>query len=270
MNQYLILCKTSGRPKVLDSRGFSARSAKKGCPLFLNIKDPYLEDVVPGDLQVRVVALPQEKLIPAPRLSSMMIDSIEEFRVHTGLASDPPGKLTCALFMEFDRGLPKSHELIVGGPKIEFCFNLGLFFGHDKRDVGGAMVRAYGSVDPSEIRFRPGSNVTPWTPIYEQFKDSLSTPGCAYDWAAEPAILTRWKISADESSNEVNSEAKLVLEAIIVPEGDIIVFKSLLCFHYSYHRPDPRKSASSNTEISSLCSRHDVLPVVLARSLVWP
>ena len=173
MNHFLILSKNSGRPKVLDEKGWYSSSAMRGVPLYMNIKDPFIQAPVPESLKVLVDPLPQELLVPAPKLARITFNAIEEFRVTTGFATDPPEVVTAAIFMEFHQGLPRSHELIVGGPVIDFSFNLGMFYGHDKRDVGGPMVKANGSQDPSKIRFRPGSNVSEWTPILEQFQASF-------------------------------------------------------------------------------------------------
>ena len=136
------------------------------------------------------------------KVSRTTFPSLKEFRVHAGFVNDPPHELTAALgvFISSARGMkgvPSTHKLLIGGPKINFHFQLGCLYSHDKHDIESTVTKIQGSQEPSGIDFRHSSSVTDWAPIHEKFHDSLSSPGVDFNWAANPCIQVRWGLAAD-------------------------------------------------------------------------
>ena len=193
MPQSLVIHRDSEKIRILDSAGKVAEAAKSGVPIVCNLKDPYLMAPVPSNVRVNVEVLPKDRTIPVTRLNRMLYSSVEQFRYDIGFVSDPPEKLTAAIAIHFQEDGSRTHEIIIGGPQLEVGFNIGRFYGHDKRDNGTPTTKVQLVEDPSNISFRIGSNVSPeWKPLQEMFPDSLATPGCSYDWNSSPSILGRF------------------------------------------------------------------------------
>ena len=107
-----------------------------------------------------------DKAIPPPRVVAMMTESVETFRVSTGFAGQSgPDNLTVAVWLEKYRGVPRMHEYLLGGPELNIEFKLKAFKGFDNKSAGKPETSTSANIQPSQIRFRPGSNVGDWEPI---------------------------------------------------------------------------------------------------------
>ena len=121
MANFLTINKVSGRLKFIVSNRNVSTVAKSGAPLYLSLRDPFLEAAVPLHLQVQVNVLPKEKTMHPNKIARMAFLLFEEFKVHTGLANDPTHELTAALGVfisggQGKRGAPQTHKLLIGGP----------------------------------------------------------------------------------------------------------------------------------------------------------
>ena len=91
--------------------------------------------------------------------------------------------------------VPSTHKLLIGGPRIKFCFQFGRLCSHEDHNIKSPATEIQGSQEPSSIDFRRGSSVSDWSPIYEKFRDSLSSPGVEFKWASTPCIHIRWRLA---------------------------------------------------------------------------
>ena len=97
MSKFLTINKASGRLRLMDSDSDISMVAKSGTPLYLNLRDPFIEAVIPPHLQVQVSTLPEEKMMLPGKVLRRTLPSFEEFSVHAGFVNDPPHELTAAL-----------------------------------------------------------------------------------------------------------------------------------------------------------------------------
>ena len=67
--------------RLMDSNGNVSMVAKAGAPLYINLRDPFIEAIVPSHLLVQVNALPEEKMMPPSRVSSMTSLSFDDIPV---------------------------------------------------------------------------------------------------------------------------------------------------------------------------------------------
>ena len=123
----------------------------------------------------------------------MLTQSIEALRVSTGFA-DPdssPEAVEIALWLENKHGVPRSHKFLIGGPAFDISFPLKELHGYDNKSVGEPDTEVLAKMEPSNIRMRPGTNVSDWLPIKQMFPDSLSSPGAGITWEEGSTILVR-------------------------------------------------------------------------------
>ena len=90
MANFVKINKASGCMQFINSNGNFSMVARLGAPLFINMRDPFVETPAPVHLQARVYPLPKEKVMRPTRVARSAFLKYEEFRVHTGLYSDPP------------------------------------------------------------------------------------------------------------------------------------------------------------------------------------
>ena len=105
------------------------------------------------------------------QVSRMTFPSLEECRVQARFVNDPPLKLTAALAVFFRNvrimeGVPSTHKFLIGGPKINFRFQLSRLYSHEEHDIESTATEIQRSQEPSDIDFRRGSSISDWSPLY--------------------------------------------------------------------------------------------------------
>ena len=185
----LVLKKTSGQLCFVDSEGNISEDAPEGVkvnifqlyqPLLINTEEFYIQYHAISTLQVlvdrknpynlaptspgagaEVVKLDHRRLIPDARIDRMITGPVENFRVKCGFVDKTckPERLTLALWCQFESQQYKSHEFIMGGPKLQVNFSMKKMFGTSGRNED---TEVSAEIDPSALRFRRCSSVTNW------------------------------------------------------------------------------------------------------------
>ena len=218
----LVINRESGQLLAVNMKGEVASEPSPGMMLLIDRKDPYRlapTDYVKGAV---VNILGMDKLMPRSRIRSMFSGPLEQFRSEIGFAdaTEGPQGITVAVWTESKDGVPRRHEMLLGGPEFLVEFPVNRFRGLDGLNVEqDTMVKSL--VVPSSIRFRPCSNVTPWVILHEMFPTGLSSL-IDIDWDAGNTIYGRFSIKADPKTNNIDGTLTVALEALILPRGEVI------------------------------------------------
>ena len=196
----------------VNTEGLVTYTATEDTPIRIDKINPFQVLSVDEENSIEVYILPKTAEIPRKRIEYMISGPVEQFRSKTKL-TDAGKTPVVGLWLEFRDGAPKRHEFIVGGDPLNITIPLKNMGGCENLAIGNPDSVILAKQKTSDLRFRPGSNVTEWMGIEERFASSLSTPGFVVDWAAS-AILTRFKIEASPESNK-DCKVTIKLEAII-------------------------------------------------------
>ena len=184
--------KGSGEPLIINQEGLVATEAAEGVPIKVSRHDPHSLSMVEADMAADVEALDPAVRMPLNRLKEMLTGPVEYFRHGIGFTDKDtkPTKLTAALWLEYREGSPRLHEFILEGNHLDISFLMSKLFGKDGLPIGSDVNVAVRE-DPSNIRFRPGSNVTDWNILSNRFQGSMSTPGSSITWSEGNPIYSR-------------------------------------------------------------------------------
>lgn len=220
----LVFNSDNGRFLAVNPHGEVSSEPSQEAMLFIDRQDPF--KIVPTSV-IRgwlVNILGDEQMVPRMRLQQMQTGPVEQFRAEIGFGNveDGPMETTVAAWTEFKSGIPRVHELIVGGPMMNIEFPMSRFKGHDNLPTGTPDTKIKLSIFPDSLKFKQCSNVTPWRLIEEQFQDTLSTPGTVITWSEGNPIYTRFKVQGDNKSNDPGSTLTLILEAMPLKKGQTL------------------------------------------------
>ena len=211
MHNVLVITKKTGEWKILSPSNDSIRD-DESVTLRVDKSDPYRGVYVSENKSVKVSRLPSDA-----RMSSMVVETLmtgppEDFRSRINL-DDNLTDLTVALWMQFQGGTAKKFEYLVGGPTFDIEFPVGVMGGVDSIEGASPGTILKMRHKATDIKIKPGTHVSAWTPIQQMFVDSLMATDLDLNWEEIDPIQVRWAIKADPDTN-LDDKLCLVLEGI--------------------------------------------------------
>ena len=80
------------------------------------------------------------------------------------------------------------------GPALDVSFPMSSFLGLDNLPAGVPDSVIKVREETSNIKLRPGSNVSIWERLEDRFQGSLATPGTTINWMEGNPIYTRYVV----------------------------------------------------------------------------
>ena len=101
----------------------------------------------------------------------------------------------------------------MGGPTFDIEFPVGVMGGVDSIEGASPGTILKMRQKATDIKIKPGTHVSAWTPIQQMFVDSLMATDLDLNWEEIDPIQVRWAIKADPDTN-LDDKLCLVLEGI--------------------------------------------------------
>ena len=140
-----------------------------------------------------VAPLQPSMALPAPLVQSWPGGGTEEYAAKLGwrYTDTAPKQFIASYLLDMRNGGLAGFHVILGGKPSVAKFPFSRMLGLDDRTAGAAEDHISVTIDPANIVFEANKMVSPWGPIMDVFRGSLSHAGVDHDWQSGPGVYAR-------------------------------------------------------------------------------
>ena len=140
-----------------------------------------------------VAPLQPAMALPAPLVQSWPGGGTEEYAARLGWRYKDTAleKFVVSYLLDIRKGGLAGFHVILGGKPLVATFPFSKMLGLEDRTAGAAEDNISVNIDPGNIVFDTNKLVSPWGPIADVFRGSLSHAGVNHDWKSGPGVYVR-------------------------------------------------------------------------------